>query len=85
MTAERLVPIAKRLEAGATPEECERVLRHYAREAAKRPKAKLKWFNGETNWRKDNFGRALGMADASGPRLSQAERERRRRWGGVAE
>jgi hypothetical protein len=64
-TCERLLPIAERLAAGATPEECERVLQHCAREAEKREEEKLKWFNGETNWRKDNFARALGMADSA--------------------
>lgn len=58
-TAERLMRVADRLEAGATPDECEIVLRAYAAEAKKSSES-AQWFNGETNWRKDNFDRALG-------------------------
>lgn len=60
-TAERLLRIAERLEAGATKDECKRVLEHYAAEAKRNPSS-ARWFNGETNWRPQNFDRALGSA-----------------------
>jgi hypothetical protein len=62
-TDERLERVAERLEAGATPEECETVLRHYADRAQSDP-SQRQWFNGTTNWRRDNFETALGMAGA---------------------
>lgn len=58
-TDERLKRIQDRLEAGATVEDCEHVLRVYAADAKSKPESR-EWFNGETNWRKDNFDRALG-------------------------
>jgi hypothetical protein len=61
-TAERLAAVAERLEAGATEQECELVLRQYAAEAKQ---SDGKWFNGETNWRARNFTRALGQVGGS--------------------
>lgn len=60
-TAERLAAVAERLEAGASPADCETVLREYAAEA-KRDKGGGQWFNGSSNWRAENFNRALGQA-----------------------
>lgn len=57
----RLLRIAQRLAGGATPEECEHVLRVYAARAKSEPSQAI-WFNGETNWRADSFERASGMA-----------------------
>ena len=59
-TPDGLTRIAERLESGATPEDCEHVLRVYAAESGKNP-GNAKWFNGQTNWRPDNFARALGQ------------------------
>ena len=64
-TAKRVARVAAVLEAGADEAEAERVLRHYAAEAKRTGNAD--WLNGETNWRPDNFDRALGMA-ADAPR-----------------
>lgn len=71
-TAERLEPIVARLEAGATPAECEHVLLVRAAEAKRRGHGSdaVKYFNGQTNWRKDNFAFALGQ-----PRPSDAQLE----------
>jgi hypothetical protein len=63
---EALVRVAERLEAGASEEECEHVLRVYAAEAKK---SNGQWFNGQTNWRAENFARALGQP--LGPRMNQ--------------
>lgn len=71
-TAERLLRVAERLDAGASFEECETVLRAYASEA-KRNRDSARWFNGETNWRKDNFDRTLGSAAAMESQLSIAD------------
>jgi hypothetical protein len=57
---ERLTRIAERLEAGATPADCETVLEHYA-DRARRDPGQRQWFNGTTNWRRENFETALGM------------------------
>lgn len=57
-TAERVAKIAERLAAGATAEECEYVLQVYAAEALKL--GTTEHFNGMTNWRQENFNRALG-------------------------
>lgn len=54
--------VAERLAEGRTVDECRHVLRVYAAEARRNPKA-ARWFNGETNWRPDNFARALGSPD----------------------
>jgi uncharacterized protein YdaU (DUF1376 family) len=56
---ERLTRVAERLEAGHTEQDCQHVLRVYAEEATKGPES-ARWFNGETNWRPDNFDRAMG-------------------------
>ena len=61
-TAEALLRVADRLEAGNSPEDCERVLRVCAAQA-KRDATAADWFNGETNWRPKAFGIKLGMAD----------------------
>lgn len=64
-TAERLLRVAERLEAGARPDECEAVLRQYHKEAKR--SGDRKWLNGETNWRPANFDRTLGqVGTASG-------------------
>jgi hypothetical protein len=55
----RLSRVAERLESGATEADCEHVLQVYAHEA-RRNRESAGWFNGETNWRPDNFDRALG-------------------------
>jgi hypothetical protein len=41
------------------------VLQVYAHEARTKPESR-QWFNGETNWRRDNFDRALGRVPATG-------------------
>jgi hypothetical protein len=56
---ERLERVVKLLDAGHTEDDCAEVLRAYARESRSNPK-NAQWFNGETNWRKDNFDRTLG-------------------------
>jgi hypothetical protein len=48
------------LEDGHTVEDCEHVLRRYAAEARARPRESAQWFDGVTNWRPENFARALG-------------------------
>lgn len=59
--------------AEASREDCEAVLRVYAAEA-KRDPSSAKWFNGETNWRKANFDRALGaVGTAPAPNTGQAK------------
>ncbi len=58
-TAENLARVADRLAAGHDFQDCEHVLRVYAAEARAKPDAR-QWFNGESNWRRDNFARALG-------------------------
>jgi hypothetical protein len=58
-TPERLERISNLLDAGNTEDDCAEVLRAYARESRANPKS-AQWFNGETNWRKDNFDRTLG-------------------------
>lgn len=60
-TPDRLTRIAERLADGNTEADCEAVLQAYAREAMV---GDAKWFNGETNWRKANFDRALGSVGA---------------------
>jgi hypothetical protein len=62
-TAERLHRVAQRLEAGATESECRLVLNQYATEAKRTGEGK--WFDGVTNWRPDNFDRALGQAQGT--------------------
>jgi hypothetical protein len=46
-------------------EEAERVVRFYAAEA-ERDETKARYFDGFTNWRAENFARALRMAPANG-------------------
>jgi len=62
-TAERLAAVAERLDAGATEQECELVLRQYADEAKR---SDGRWFNGETNWKASNFTRTLGQVGSGG-------------------
>lgn len=68
-TAERLLRVAERLEAGATEADCEAVLRKYRADASKNPQ----WFNGMTNWRPENFDRALGMAGGGASQESPSD------------
>lgn len=56
MTSKRRRAVAARV-AEQGREACEHVLRVYAAEAKR--KASIQWFNGVTNWRPDNFDRAL--------------------------
>lgn len=65
-TDDGLRAVAARLADGHTPEDCEHVLRVYASEARRDP-ASARWFNGETNWRRDNFRRALGTTLGTPP------------------
>lgn len=81
---DRLARIAARLDAGATSADCEHVLRVYAAEA--KANGEIRWLNGETNWRSENFDRALGMS-LSGERaadddaaLAIIERMETQRW-----
>jgi hypothetical protein len=57
-TEERIARVLERLEEN-TPADCQHVLEVYAADAQRRPTSR-EWFNGETNWRKANFDRALG-------------------------
>jgi hypothetical protein len=66
-TDESLGRVAARLEEGFTVEDCRAVLEVYAQEALRTPQA-AQWFNGETNWRPENFRRALGKAGAPQPK-----------------
>jgi hypothetical protein len=59
-TPKALARVAKVLEDGHTVEDCEHVLRRYAAEARARPRESAQWFDGVTNWRPENFARALG-------------------------
>jgi hypothetical protein len=59
-TEDRLDRVVERLEEN-TPADCEHVLQVYAADAVRKPDSR-EWFNGETNWRKANFDRALGRA-----------------------
>ena len=70
-----LARIAERLEEGRSEDDCDHVLRVYASEARRNP-GNAKWFNGQTNWRPENFARALGSSlgqgdDDSNPWLSK--------------
>jgi hypothetical protein len=71
-TDDRLTRVAERLEAGATPADCEAVLRQFA-ERAKHDSSQGQWFNGETNWRPKNFDRQLGMVGAVNGGASKAQ------------
>jgi hypothetical protein len=67
-TDEALRRVAERLGEGYSVEDCEHVLAIYAAEARKGPES-ARWFNGETNWRRENFTRALGQTIAP-PRIA---------------
>lgn len=58
---DRLARIDALLDAGRSEAACEAVLQEYARECRQNPAAR-QWFDGVTNWRPDNFDRALGRA-----------------------
>jgi len=62
--SDRLLRIAERLEAGATVDECEQVLRYLGSQARKN-KEQREWFNGTTNWRTDNFDRNVGRCSGA--------------------
>lgn len=59
-TASALALVAARLDEGHSPEDCRHVLQVYAADAKADPGKQAQWFNGETNWRPENFRRALG-------------------------
>lgn len=59
-TDDRLDRVVERLDENSV-EDCEHVLEVYAAEARAGAEG-ARWFNGETNWRKENFDRALGQA-----------------------
>jgi len=74
-TEKRLMRIASLLHDGITEAECEAVLRQYAKESRERAET-ARWFNGDTNWRPDNFDRALGAAQVDKPdELDEAIKE----------
>lgn len=81
--------VAERLAEGHTAEECRHVLAVYAGDARSRPD-QARWFNGETNWRPENFRRALGQPSPSqraSPRPAyglSTDDELKRRYGGTA-
>ena len=60
-TDERLERIEERLAEGASEEDCLHVLRYRAAMAATGDANAVKYFNGTTNWRKDNFEFALAQ------------------------
>ena len=74
--AESAVRLSERLEAGATLEDCEHVLRVVAAECG-RDRASQRWFQPATLWRPDNFARKLGQTCTPGdggrpdPRVGQ--------------
>lgn len=59
-TEARIARVLERLAENSSAES-EHVLRVYEADALHKP-ASREWFNGETNWRKANFDRALGRA-----------------------
>ena len=59
-TASAIALVAARLDEGHSPEDCRHVLQVYAADAKADPGKQAQWFNGETNWRPENFRRALG-------------------------
>lgn len=64
LTDDRRKRVQDRLDDGYTEDDCRAVLAEYAREARLNGG---EWFNGETNWRPENFARALGRV-GTGPR-----------------
>ncbi len=74
-TDDALRLVADRLEEGYSVEDCEHVLEVYADDARRDAKARP-WFNGETNWRPENFRRALGKSVGGGARASPANAPR---------
>lgn len=61
-TPDRLDRVLERL-AENSFDDCVHVLEVYASDCRVRPESR-EWFNGETNWRKANFDRALGRTVA---------------------
>lgn len=59
-TEDRIARVLERL-AENSSEDCEHVLQVYEADAVRKPESR-EWFNGDTNWRKNNFDRALGRA-----------------------
>jgi hypothetical protein len=55
----KLAQVACRLAEGATEDDAKHVLQVYAADAKKNPD-QAQWFNGVTNWRRENFERTLG-------------------------
>jgi hypothetical protein len=64
-TDRALRPVAERLAEGYSAEDCRHVLRVYAAEASGLQPDPLQWLNGQSNWRPDNFARALGKTPAT--------------------
>jgi len=63
-TRDAIKDVEKILTAGYSESDCRLVLEAYASEA--RRTKQTKWFNGETNWRIDNFRRTLGQCNGAG-------------------
>ena len=72
LTKDASAAVAKILKSGHSEDDCRTVLESYAAEARRKPDS-ARWFNGETNWRPDNFRRTLGQAGAKNAK-SSAER-----------
>ena len=66
MNEARQVRVCERLADGNSSDDCLAVLEEYAAEARRNP-ASARHFNGETNWRRDNFDRQLGMTRDGDP------------------
>ena len=66
-----LALVMDRLSEGYSREDCIHVMETFADEAKKDPKQR-QWFNGETNWRPQNFRRALGRGAGDAVAPSQA-------------
>ena len=72
LTDDRRKRVQDRLDDGYSEDDCMAVLAEYAREARINGG---EWFNGETNWRPENFARSLGRVGAearAGPTPSVA-------------
>lgn len=63
-SASALVRVAKILEGGHDKDDCMAVLKRYRDEAMQ--SKDLQWFDGVTNWRPENFDRALGKVGSAG-------------------
>lgn len=62
LTAKNAKRISDLLASGVSFAQASAVLDDIARECSQK-REQLKWFNGETNWREDNFRRRLGQID----------------------